>query len=104
MSKWTTADIPPQNSRTIIVTGANSGIGFETTKALASKGAHVIMACRNTDKAEAAAEAIRQTTPRGELTVMQVDMSNLASIRTFAEAFKQRFTQLHILIDQRPPH
>ena len=52
MSKWTANDIPDQTGRIIIVTGANSGIGFETTKALAAKGATLVMACRNLDKSQ----------------------------------------------------
>ena len=70
MSKWTAADIPPQNNRNIIVTGANSGIGFETAAALASKGANVIMACRNMDKANSAAASIRKRSPQAKLVLM----------------------------------
>ncbi|MGB1580365.1 MAG: oxidoreductase [Nevskiales bacterium] len=99
MSKWTLADIPPQNSRTIIVTGANSGIGYETAAALAAKGAHIIMACRNKEKAEAAAQKIRSRSQQGKITVMQLDVSSLESIRQFADEFTTRFKELHILIN-----
>ena len=64
--KWTANDIPDQTGRVAIVTGANSGIGYETALALAGKGATVIMACRNLDKANAAADQIRQSDPAGK--------------------------------------
>ena len=55
MTNWTTADIPDQTGRTAVITGANTGLGYETAAALAAKGAHVVLAVRNTDKGQAAA-------------------------------------------------
>ena len=63
MSKWTTADIPDQTGRTAVITGANTGLGYETAAALAAKGAHVVLAVRNLDKGKDAARRIEQSTP-----------------------------------------
>ena len=66
MSKWTTADIPDQTGRTAVITGANTGLGFETAAALAAKGAHVVLAVRNLDKGRDAAAPHHRGHPRGE--------------------------------------
>ena len=63
MTKWTTADIPDQTGRTAVITGANTGLGFETAAALAAKGAHVVLAVRNLEKGKAAADLIARRTP-----------------------------------------
>src|SRR6478736_1949226 len=76
---WTTQDIPDQNGRTFVITGANSGLGEATTRALAEHGAHVIMACRNITKAEAVAERIP-----GKVAVRPLDLADLSSVRSFA--------------------
>ncbi len=103
MSKWTANDIPDQTGRTVIVTGANSGIGFETTKALAAKGATLVMACRNLDKANAAANDIRQEVTQesngARLDILPLDLADLASVRTFAESFKAKYDRLDLLIN-----
>lgn len=84
---------------TAIITGANSGVGFETTIGLAKAGLHVIMACRNRAKAEAAkAEIIRQL-PDAKLEVMELDLSNLASVRAFATAFTDKYGHLNVLLN-----
>ncbi|MEF2977284.1 oxidoreductase [Subtercola sp. YIM 133946] len=79
-SRWTAADIPDQTGRTIIVTGANSGLGEAAASALAAHGAHVILACRDTDKGAAAA-----TRMNGDVTVRQLDVADLGSVRRFAD-------------------
>lgn len=99
MSHWTARDMPSQTNRIAIVTGANSGIGFETTKALAAKGAEVVMACRSLQKADLAADGIRAEVPSANLRVMQLDLADLASVRTFAEAFGREFEKLELLIN-----
>ena len=63
MSKWTTADIPDQTGRTAVITGANTGLGYETAAALAAKGAHVVLAVRNLDKGNDAADRITAASP-----------------------------------------
>ena len=78
-ARWTTADLPDQTGRTIVVTGANSGLGKVAATELAAKGAHVVLACRNLEKAQAAADSMR-----GSTEVRALDLSDLASIRAFA--------------------
>lgn len=80
MTNWTASDIPPQNGRTFIVTGANSGLGGVSARVLAKAGATVILACRNTDKAAAVAQSIGPNA-----TVAKLDLADLASVRSFAE-------------------
>jgi NAD(P)-dependent dehydrogenase (short-subunit alcohol dehydrogenase family) len=79
--RWTADGLPDQSGRTVIVTGANSGLGEATARRLAARGARVVLACRNTDKGTAA--AARMT---GEVTVRRLDLADLASVRAFAEA------------------
>lgn len=97
--KWDAAAMPDQTGRVAIVTGANSGIGFETAKALAKKGATVVLACRNQAKGEAAANAIRSEKPAGSVQVMALDLSSLASVRAFAAEFSNNFDRLDLLIN-----
>jgi NAD(P)-dependent dehydrogenase (short-subunit alcohol dehydrogenase family) len=68
--KWTTADIPDQTGRTAVITGANSGLGYETARALARKNAHVILACRSQEKGQAALESIQTEFPQASLSLM----------------------------------
>ncbi|WP_121741969.1 oxidoreductase [Natronorubrum halophilum] len=82
---WTAADIPDQHGRTIVVTGANSGLGLETTRELARNGAAVIMACRDIERGEDAARDVREDLPDADLRVEACDLSSLESIRAFAE-------------------
>ena len=84
MSTWTTKDIPDQTGRVFVVTGANSGLGLETTRALVDKGAYVVMACRDTDKGEAARSALDLAGPGGA-EVRRLDLASLDSVREFAE-------------------
>jgi NAD(P)-dependent dehydrogenase (short-subunit alcohol dehydrogenase family) len=76
---WTVADAPDQTGRCVVVTGANSGLGEATAKALAARGASVVLACRNLEKAKVA--AARMT---GDVTIRQLDLADLASVRAFA--------------------
>ena len=96
---WTAADIPSQTGRVAVVTGANSGIGLETAKALAAKGADVVMACRNLQKADLAADGIRAEVPGAKLTVIQLDLADLESVHAFAETFGNEFDKLDLLIN-----
>lgn len=91
MSKqWTAEAIPDLSGKTIIVTGANSGIGFEAARELARKRARVILACRNAAKAATALNEIRAQVADAAVEIMQLDLASLASIRAFASAFRER--------------
>ena len=94
MSTWTTADIPDQSGRTAVITGANTGLGFETAKALADEGARVVLAVRDTDKGRQAAARIG-----GDVTVQELDLTSLASIRAASEELHTRFDSLDLLIN-----
>lgn len=98
-SKWTADQIPSQQGRTAIVTGANSGIGFETAVELARAGAKVILACRNPDKATAALAKLRERAPQADATLMTLDLSSLASVRRFATEFRAQHARLDLLIN-----
>ena len=84
MTKWTTADIPDQTARTAVITGANTGLGYETAAALAGKGAHVVLAVRNIDKGKEAADRITNATPCADVAVQELDLSSLESVRAAA--------------------
>lgn len=99
MPAWTASDIPDQTGRVAVVTGANSGLGYETTLALARKGAQVIMGCRNPAKAEAAAQAVRAAVPGAQLTLLALDLASLASVRSFAAQVRERGPRLDLLIN-----
>ena len=96
-NRWSATDIPDQSGRIAIVTGANSGLGSETALALARKGAHVVLACRDTAKAQSALQAIRATSPGSSVEVMSLDLASLASVRAFAEAFVAHHGRLDLL-------
>ncbi|NJL06372.1 MAG: SDR family oxidoreductase [Chloroflexaceae bacterium] len=98
-TRWTANDIPDQTGRTHLVTGANSGLGYETSLALARKGATVIMACRNMEKGHAAAAEITQQVPNAKLDLQQLDLASLASIRSFAERINANYRQLEVLFN-----
>lgn len=89
MVSWTEQDIPDLTGRRAIVTGASSGLGLETTRALAAHGAEVTLAVRDTDKGEAVAEAIRADNPDARLDVRRLDLADLASIDEFAWLWRE---------------
>src|SRR5690606_31348175 len=91
---WTPAVAPSLKGKRALVTGANTGLGFETTKVLAAKGAEVIMACRNNHKALEAKAKIQQEIPNARLEVMEIDLSSLESVRKFAAQFNLEYSSL----------
>jgi NAD(P)-dependent dehydrogenase (short-subunit alcohol dehydrogenase family) len=98
-TQWTHNDIPNQSGKLAVITGSNSGIGYEAALALAGKGAHVILAVRSAEKGQAAATAIRRAHPGAQAEAMALDLSSLASVRQFAETFLARYATLPLLID-----
>jgi NAD(P)-dependent dehydrogenase (short-subunit alcohol dehydrogenase family) len=96
---WAHADVPSQRGRTIVVTGANSGIGLEAARTLAGAGAHVVLACRDPRRAETAAAEIRGAHPGAELEILPLDLASLASVRDFASAFSARHPRLDVLVN-----
>jgi NAD(P)-dependent dehydrogenase (short-subunit alcohol dehydrogenase family) len=99
MPKWTTADIPDQTGRTVVITGANTGLGYETAAALAAKGAHVVLAVRNLDKGRDAVSLITRRHPAASLSVQQLDLTSLDSIRAAAEQLRTDYHQIDLLIN-----
>jgi len=99
MKAWTFDDIPDQTGRTAIVTGANTGIGLETARMLAARGAKVIMACRSLDKGEAARTRILADQPHASVTVAALDLSDLDSVAAFTKAFAAGHDRLDLLIN-----
>ena len=96
---WTTADMPDRSGKVIIVTGANSGIGYEAAKEFARKGAQIILACRNLDKAQAALDAMVAEMPEAKAEIMQLDLASLASVHHFADAFAAQYDRLDVLVN-----
>ncbi|MCW1820240.1 short-chain dehydrogenase [Mycolicibacterium conceptionense] len=99
MTKWTTAKIPDQSGRTAIVTGANTGLGLETAKALAAKGAHVVLAVRNLDKGAAAVEWISRSVRDADLELQRLDLGSLASVREAAAELRDKHARIDLLIN-----
>jgi NAD(P)-dependent dehydrogenase (short-subunit alcohol dehydrogenase family) len=97
--KWTAEQIPDQSGRTAVVTGANSGLGLVTARELARAGARVVLACRNTEKGEAAMLECEAATTGAELELEELDLANLDSVRAFADRFKAGHQGLDLLIN-----
>ena len=96
---WTAADIPDQTGRTAVVTGANGGLGLETARALAAAGAHVVMAARNPEKADAAIADIKRTVSDPSLELVALDLASQASIRAAAERILAAHERIDILVN-----
>jgi len=98
-SMWTKENIPDQTGKTIIVTGANTGLGYETALALYEAGAHVVLACRNMEKAEDAHVKLQVQQGKGTLETGVLDLSDLSAVKQFADLFLQKNKQLDVLIN-----
>lgn len=96
---WSLDAAPAQRDRIAIVTGANAGLGFETAQALAAKGAHVVMACRDRDRADAARQKIIAQYPKATVEVRIIDTGSLESVRRFADSFNRDHQRLDLLIN-----
>lgn len=99
--KWTFEHIPEQRGRVAIVTGANTGIGLETARLLAQKGAEVVLACRSADKGQAAIAELERSTPSlvGTVRLELLDLSDLDSVADFAHRITARYPRLDLLIN-----
>ena len=96
---WTESDIPDQTGRIAIVTGANSGIGLETARQLASHGATVGLACRSPERSAAAVEDLRSTVPDARLELQQLDLASLESVREAATALRATYDRIDLLVN-----
>jgi len=96
---WTVADVPGQSGRTAVVTGANSGIGFEAAAVLAQRGADTILACRDVGKAEAAAARVTAAAPGTTVSVVRLDLASLDSVRAAAAEILAGHERLDLLIN-----
>ncbi|WBL26816.1 oxidoreductase [Zunongwangia sp. HGR-M22] len=99
MNFWSLNKAKDKTGKIAIVTGANVGIGYETTKGLASLGIEVIMACRDLKKAENAKQKIIKLNPKAKLKLMEINLASLDSVRSFADQFKSQYDKLDILVN-----
>lgn len=99
MAKWTVADIGDQTGRVAVITGANTGLGYETAAALADRGAHVVLAVRNLDKGKDAAARITATRPQAEVGLQELDLTSLESVRAAADQLRSDHDRIDLLIN-----
>jgi len=99
MAKWTNTDIPDQAGRVVVITGANTGLGYETAAALAGHRAHVVLAVRNLDKGKDAAARIAADSPHADIAVQELDLTSLESIRGAAEQLRSSYDRIDLLIN-----
>jgi NAD(P)-dependent dehydrogenase (short-subunit alcohol dehydrogenase family) len=97
--KWTAADVPDQSGRIAIVTGANSGLGYDTAAILADKGAHVVLAVRNLDKGKEAVDRIKAASPNAVVALQALDLSSLDSVRKAADELRAAHPRIDLLIN-----
>lgn len=98
-NKWTLADMPDLTGKVMVVTGGNSGLGYAAVKAFAGNGAEVILACRNLEKGEEAKNKILKSGPKGKISAMQLDLSDLSSVNSFVATYKKAYQKLDILLN-----
>ncbi len=96
---WATNDIPSQNGKTIIITGASSGIGLEAAKVLSEKNGKIILPVRNLEKGNEAIRTIKQRFPDADVELMKLDISDLDSVREFANEFKKNHKRIDLLLN-----
>jgi NAD(P)-dependent dehydrogenase (short-subunit alcohol dehydrogenase family) len=97
--KWTAADVPDQSGRVAIVTGSNTGIGYEAAAVLARAGAHVVLAVRNPEKGNAALARIVAASPEADVTLQELNLGSLASVRRAADALRSKYPRVDVLIN-----
>jgi NAD(P)-dependent dehydrogenase (short-subunit alcohol dehydrogenase family) len=96
---WTATDMPDQTGRTAVVTGANTGLGFDTASELARRGASVVLAVRDIDKGKDAAARIAARSPGADVTIQRLDLSSLASVRAAADELRSGHDRIDLLIN-----
>ena len=96
---WTDSDMPDQHGRTAVVTGANTGLGFETARMLATRGATVVLACRTMAKASDAVGRIRTAVPGARLETIRLDLGSLESVRAAATQLRESYPRVDLLIN-----
>jgi NAD(P)-dependent dehydrogenase (short-subunit alcohol dehydrogenase family) len=97
--KWSTADVPDQSGRIAVVTGANTGIGYHTAALLAHRGAHVVLAVRNLEKGNAALARIVAAHSKADVTLQELDLGSLDSVRAAAKALRSAYPRIDLLIN-----
>ncbi|MGK2881923.1 MAG: SDR family NAD(P)-dependent oxidoreductase [Mycobacterium sp.] len=97
--KWTEADVPDQTGRVAIVTGANTGLGYDTARVLATRGAQVVLAVRDVEKGNAAAARMVGNVPRADVSIQPLDLGSLQSVRTAAEELTASYPRIDLLIN-----
>jgi NAD(P)-dependent dehydrogenase (short-subunit alcohol dehydrogenase family) len=98
-NNWTANNIPSQKDKTILITGANSGLGLEAATVLAGKGAKVVITARNLSKGNKAVSEIKHKYPKADIELMLLDLADFDSIKQFSVAFHSKHQQLHVLIN-----
>lgn len=96
---WSKENIPSQQGKTILITGASSGIGLEAAKVLSEKGARIILPVRNLEKGKSAVQEIKQRFRSADIELMKLDISDLDSVRLFADEFIKKYSKLDLLLN-----
>ena len=97
--KWSFDDIPDLSGKTIIVTGGNSGLGFETVKSFSAKGSETILTCRDPEKGKFAKEKILEEYPNAQINVMNLDLADLKSIHSFVGKIEEQYPKINVLLN-----
>ena len=107
-TQWTSADVPDQQGRTVVITGGNTGLGFETAQVFARRGATVVLACRNPERAADARARLITATPTARVSTLELDLASLASIREAAGQLRADHPRIDLLVNNaggvRPRH
>ena len=99
VAKWREEDIPNLNGKVVLVTGGNSGIGFETIRVVAKKGASVVMASRNLERGQNALDKIKNELPESKIELLQLDLADLTSVEKFCTIFLKKYHRLDYLFN-----
>jgi short chain dehydrogenase len=99
MNRWTEDSVPGQEGRTVVITGGNTGLGFEVARMLAKAGAAIVLACRDPARGAAAAARIRATAPQARVDLVCLDLASLASVREAADQLRASYPAIDLLIN-----